>query len=122
MFFALSSASLGFCGALLLSDQPVFGGCGTCLYLLASAFFFLTILFSIAATVTRLFDFRLTAKKVHAETDKKSQAEIDRLGSVARCLGKWTWALFYCQIVGFLLGVVILIFALLQLFHHRLFP
>lgn len=122
LLFGLASAALGFCGSLLTAEHAVFGGCGTYLYLLATGTFFVTILLSIAATVTRLLDFRLTARKLRLEGRGEKGAVIDRLKSVTRCFGRCTWGLFYCQLGGFVLGVALLLLALWHIFHQRLFP
>lgn len=122
LLFGLASAALGFCGSLLSAEHAVFGGCGTCFYLLATGTFFVTVLLSIAVTITRLLDFRLTARKLRLEGRGEKGAVIDRLESVTRSLGRCTWRLFYCQLGGFLLGVILLLFALWTIFHERLFP
>jgi hypothetical protein len=82
LIFGLASAALGFCGSLLRAEHAEFGGCATFFYLAAAGMFFVTVIFSIAATVTRLLDFRFTVCKLRLEGRGEKGAVIERLEMV----------------------------------------
>jgi hypothetical protein len=122
LLFGLSSGALAFCGSLLTADHVQFGGTATTRFLIAAGIFILCLLASVAVTITRLLDFRTTADVVRKREAGDDPDGLERLRCRARCLGSWTWFLFYVQIGSFLLSAVVLMFALWSLFHQRLFP
>jgi hypothetical protein len=122
LLFGLSSASLAFCGSLLTEASVALGGLRTTLFLVASSFFILALVASVAVTVTRLQDARGTATIVRKRDDPTSTAEVQQLRDSTRRLGRWTWRLFYVQLFAFLFGAVFLLIALWLIFHTKLFP
>lgn len=66
-----------------------------CLLLLMSA------LSGIISSITRLYDFRITAQIVRED----NEAEKTRRRAVARRLGSCTWFFFWVEIAGFILGI-----------------
>lgn len=122
LLFGLSSGALAFCGALLTQKDVAFGGVGTTLYLLAVGIFFLALIASVAVTITRLEDFRTTAQIVRKRKSGGDSVVLAKLRCRADCLGKTTWILFYVQLCSFILGALLLLFALWTIFHKKLFP
>lgn len=122
LLFGLSSGALAFCGSLLGDEHVQFGGEGTTRFLIAVIAFILCLLVSVAVTITRLLDIRTTVEVIRKREDGKDPEGLKRLRCRAGCLGSCTWFLFYAQIGSFLLGAMVLMFALWSLFHQRLFP
>src|ERR1700733_6944520 len=110
--FGLATAGTGFCAALIVNKDSIFNCPGTCVFLTATMIFVLAIGFGLFANYTRLKDFRLTAKtlKLKIEELKNKISEYD---SDTKCLGKWTWRLFYAQQWAFGIAVIMLTVALL---------
>lgn len=113
LFLSFSVATLGFSVHLLV--QPTYE-ITTCF---AKVFFFLSVISGLlsvfwgsVACVTRLADFRTTAKVVKPRKTPDETADVERLRAKYKRLGWWTWTLFWGQLVGFALQVVGLILAL----------
>ena len=122
LLFGLSSGALAFCGSLLTADHVQFGGAATSRFLWAVGIFILCLLASVAVTITRLLDFRTTVDVIRKREAGDNPAGLERLRCRARRFGLCTWFLFYVQIGSFLVGALVLMFALWSLFHQRLFP
>jgi hypothetical protein len=73
-----------------------------------SALIFLgcSVLFAIAANVTRAWDFRYTRGAARARM--KDGRDHDELHDKADCLGRLTWGLFCFQAASFFLGILFL--------------
>lgn len=104
----LSVASLGVAFSLLQNKE--FLPCGLFKSLFAWSFAFLVFaaLFSCAAVIARLLDFRLTARKVRKEqkSDYSRSLTIFWLGPDA--YGRATWGLFWLSCLSFIVGVALL--------------
>ncbi len=104
----LSVASLGLAFSLLQNKE--FLPCGLFKSLFAWSFVFLIFaaLFSCGTVITRLLDFRLTARKVRKEqkSDYSRSLTIFRLGPDA--YGRATWVLFWFSCLSFIVGVALL--------------
>ncbi len=120
--FGFTSASLAFCASLLTEDSVTFGGGRTVCFLIAVGFFTVSLFGGIIVTVTRLQDARLTANIVGKHDDPAAKAEVECLRCCARCLGRWTWRLFYFQLGTFSFGAFFLLIALWLIFYSKLFP
>ena len=77
---------------------------------MALGYLALSVLFAIAANVTRAFDFRYTRKAVRARMPGSTNHQ--KLHNTAECLGDWTWGLFCFQGVSFALGIILLAWSL----------
>ena len=102
LFLTFSVATLGFCINLLV--QPTF--CITAC--VAKRFFFFSGIFGLlsvacgcVACLTRLADFRNTARVARHRNDSSRAAEVERWRQSYRRWEKWTWHLFRAQLVFF---------------------
>jgi hypothetical protein len=120
--FGFASASLAFCASLLTEESTTFGGCRTVCFLVAVAFYTTSLIAGIIVTVTRLQDARLTAKIVARRNDSAEKEAVEALRLDARCLGRWTWRLFYFQLATFSIGAFFLLVTLWLVFYTKLFP
>lgn len=116
LFAGLSVAALGF-GVSFLREQSFSPNrCYAVAYLASLALLGISTLCGIAATVTRLLDFRATARTVRLRQTDASTAGIAFAGDEAKVLGKATWRLFWALLVTFLLGVSALTLALFSVY------
>ncbi len=122
LIFGLASGGLAFCSSLLTAEKPPFTAIGAGYFRTAFILFVITVGVSVAATITRLTDFRLTALKLRSELRESCACYIKLLGTATRFLGHATWILFYAQIILFACSVYYLAMFLWHTFHARLFP
>lgn len=112
LILTLSVASLGF-ALSLLRDSNFSPGCTAKCTLLFS---FLTLALSAACgvfgTITRVRDFRGTARQASSRPDKPGKLYLDDLGRL-------TWAFFYSELSTFLVGAVLLALTLLMTYGNK---
>jgi hypothetical protein len=102
LILGLSVGGLGLSLSLLRQDDFNPTGVYAVLFLVTLATLFLASAAGIAALITRLVDFRLTAMKVRAgSTDEP----LTLFGTDASNYGKATWRLFWSMMVLFALSV-----------------
>jgi hypothetical protein len=70
-------------------------------FVLASTLLLLAVAFGVLASVTRLYDFRYTART----NREKNDLERHRLRTITDSLGNCTWFFFWAEILIFSLGV-----------------
>ena len=106
-FWALSCKSWG-CFSLLQNKEFLPSGLFKSFFAWSFVLLVVAALFSCAAVITRLLDFRLTARKVRKEqkSNYSRSLTIFRIGPDA--YGRATWGLFWLSCVSFVLGVVFL--------------
>jgi hypothetical protein len=121
LFLTFAVATLGFSINLLV--QPTFP-ITTCFakvfFALSLVFGLLSVLLGSLACLTRLADFRLTAKVARHKSDPTMKTDVDRWRNDYRRLGRRTWRLFKGQLVTFGLQVFGLVLALGITYGHRL--
>jgi hypothetical protein len=100
----LSVAALGFLFSLLREKGFLPTGCYALLFLIALAAFFVASTTGIAAVITRLIDFRLTARKVR---EGPTEEPLTFFGTDASAYGKATWRLFWVLVVSFSVAVLL---------------
>jgi hypothetical protein len=103
LFSGLSIAALGFLFSLLRDPEFVPRGAYATVFLVALFGFFLSTVAGVAAVITRLLDFRLTAKKVR---DSAGEEVLTFFGTDASGYGRATWRLFWVLVVAFAVGVL----------------
>jgi uncharacterized membrane protein YbhN (UPF0104 family) len=118
LIFGLATAALGFETSLLLNEKFAPTECWqNCFFFFSFLLLACSIAVGIAAVVTRLCDFRLTARIVRARSNaeklKKPKSEIKdrskfkKARRYAKQLGKRTWWLFQLQIGSFAAGIAL---------------
>jgi hypothetical protein len=118
LLLGFSVAALGFLFSLLQDKSFTPVGCYALLYLGALAAFFIASLVGIAAVVTRLLDFRLTATKVRSGS---LEEPLTMFGTSASSYGKATWRLFWVLAVSFFVGVLCASVAISRVYLGSLF-
>lgn len=94
LFIALSVASIGF----LISEKPI----DYCAKMLIVILLSLSLFAGIAATITRLYDFKYTVKKIRSK-DPSYKKITDSLGCA-------TWALFHVQVILYVVASISFLF------------
>lgn len=96
--------------ALLLDNWQQWSSRGACLLLLSAGLLFAAGLLGLGASITRLLDFRYTARR------ENPKYELDRavLDTLTDILGRTTWLLFWLQVGLFVFGVFALTVAALR--------
>ena len=105
----LSIARLGAGLSLLQNEKFALAGWWKCGFVLSQLFFAIAAFLSCAAVITRVLDFRLTARTVR----KKQQADYGKSLTIFGCgsegYGRATWRLFWPSCVSLALGAALLI-------------
>lgn len=99
----LSVAGLGFLFSMLREQDFLPTGFYAMLFIFAILAFFVASAIGIAAVITRLLDFRLTAQKVRRDG---LEEPLCFFGTDASGYGKATWRLFWALVISFSLAVV----------------
>lgn len=122
LFFGLTTAAAGFCIAHIIDKDSQFQAPGSFYFVFALLAFLITIFLCILATVTRLSDFRLTARKLRRELNGASDVELEAMKVTTDRLGKWTWRFFFLLTGTFIIGMVSLAVSLTILYYGHVFP
>ena len=109
LFLTFSVATLGFSANLLVQHTDAIAACHVKIpFLFSVGLGMLSVALGSAACLTRLVDFRKTARIPGLlKVDKKQEA--DRLRGECELLGRFTWRLFYSQLATFILQAFLLI-------------
>jgi hypothetical protein len=100
MFLGLAAASLGFAIKVRLEDKvPI------AIVVLPVFLWAISVFSGCIATLSRLVDFRYTAKKIRDGGALNT--------SIAKWAGQLTWAVFWMQALTYLIGACVFVFALL---------
>lgn len=121
LFLTFSVALPGFSVNLLVQHANDLTSCS------AKALFLLSLLFGVCSVVTgcvacltRLADFRATARVARNREDSTKIAQVEQWRKDYRRYGAWTWNLFRCQLVAFGLQGLLLMFTLAIAYLPRL--
>jgi hypothetical protein len=121
LFLTFAVATLGFSINLIIQPNYSIPTCFPKVFFFFSLLFgLLSVLLGSIACLTRLEDFRMTAKVVRYRSDQDKKAEVNSWRDDYKRLGRWTWRLFIGQLVTFGLQVVGLVLSLGITHWHQL--
>jgi hypothetical protein len=121
LFLTFSVATLGFAANLLVQPTYEISGClAKLLFSSSGVCGVFSIICGALTCLTRLADFRITARVARHRTDTGRAREVDSWRERYRVLGKRTWALFKSQLVLFALQEISLIACLVITYWCRL--
>jgi cell division protein FtsL len=129
LLMTLSAASLGF-ALTQVRDKSITCQWSSKVFLVTSvALLLVSLCFGIICTTTRLYDFRKTAKIARVREKMKQRnknqdmirAKLQAARSHVRTIGRWTWRLFWYQMVAFSIGAIALAVAFGIAYWSRLF-
>ena len=104
----LLTISIGIVGFLfsLISEKSNNLNCSLKIFLFQGAvLIFISVFSGFFTTLSRLFDFRSTLKKIKSEI-KEEIIEMDELKYLMKMYGKLTWVLLYIQVISFILSMI----------------
>lgn len=121
LILTISIAVVGFCVTLLNDTGFMPTGYKKILLTLGLTLTLLSIPLGICTTMSRLFDFKTTLKKIKTELQKSDFSELDFLKTWMEFYGKTTWILLRWQIGTFFIGTLLLIIAFCFIYSNKLF-
>ena len=120
LFLGLSIGALAFGISLIRDDAFVLSGCSKIVFGLGLVALALSVVGGCSAVVSRLFDFRYTARKVRADDQLDPEDDAGVYKYRSRVLGQVTWWLFGFELLSFLFGLVGLFVGLYSKYKARL--
>lgn len=115
----LSVAGLGIGVSLLQNDKFMPSSTLKCAFAWSMFLLLLAALLSCAAVITRLLDFRLTARKVRKDKNPEYEKPLILFQLGPDAYGRLTWGLFWLSSSFFLLGVILLVVFIAGAYAHR---
>ena len=115
----LSVAGLGV-GLALLQNKEFLLTAPKCIFSASLLILLIAALLSCGAVITRLLDFRLTARKVRKDMKPTYDKPLTIFGLDPDGYGRATWGLFWGSCLTFLLGVVLLVVSIGVAYADRL--
>ena len=113
LFLVLTVATLGYWFSLLRDEGFMPAATGKCFMLLSFLALAGSVICGLVCVVCRTWDIKGTARRARGGCDAPTRDEL-------RGLGHWTWGLFYAHLVGFALGVGLLVVALFLTYGGRI--
>jgi hypothetical protein len=120
LFLGLATAALGFSVSLLIDERFTLHRSAKCFFAGAMLLQLLSMIFGIAAVITRTLDFRYTTRRTRNVERNRRAEENKTLRLKVKRLGKGTWFSFWSQIILFVLGVLSLIVSVFATYGHKL--
>lgn len=117
---SLSVAGLGAGFVLLQSSQLLLCTPLKYAFPVSLLFLFLAVLLSSGAVITRLLDFRLTARKVRKDTKPDYDKPLTIFWLGRDTYGCITWALFWASCLLFAVGLILLFTSIAAMYANRL--
>ncbi len=113
LMLTFTIAAIGYWFVLLSDVNFVPSPTGRCAMILSLMALTLSATCGLSCSISRLQDFRATARRAGGRDDAPSKNEVDELG-------RMSWALFYCQVPAFGMGIAALGVAVLLTFGGKL--
>lgn len=108
LVLGLSVTGFGYETTLLFNKEPVLSEWQSCLLKTSLLLFFISSAVALWCIITRLRNFRLTAKIARNREGGASELELQPERIKSKELGRITWLLLWWQIGGFAAGIVTL--------------
>ncbi len=113
LIMGLSTFNLGFLLNFISNHESPFACWQKWLFGISLFIVLLSIIFGVAVSLNRLYDFRWTAKKVGIkERVIVDSQDSNYYGEKASKLGKCTWKLLWLQLGAFLFGLILSVLAI----------
>jgi hypothetical protein len=120
LFLGLGGGSLAFAITLLRDQTFLLGGCWKTVFLISLVTLALSVIAGCAAVVSRLYDFRYTARKLRADELGDPTDEAGAYAYSSKILGLFTWRLFWFELVTLFVGLIGLILAIYSRYADKL--
>jgi len=116
----LAVAGLGAGLSLLQSDKFILIGWWRCAFAVSQLFFVIAAFLSCTAVITRLLDFRLTARTIRKKQRPDYAMSLKIFGCDSDGYGRATWRLFWSGFLALTLGAALLIVSICIAYADRL--
>ncbi|MGD1032290.1 MAG: hypothetical protein ABSA05_14245 [Opitutaceae bacterium] len=120
-FTALATGGIGYCAKLITDQKDAFPCRASGWFLAAACAFGLGLLAGVLCTWTRLWDARLTARKLRRQDEGAPKSELDEIQERFRFWGKITWVLLNALMLAVLIGIVCITVCVFYLYGDKLF-
>lgn len=117
---SLSVAGLGVGFSLLQNKEFLLTVPFKCVFVAALLLLLIAALLSCGAVITRLLDFRLTARKVRKDTKPTYDKSLTIFWLGPDCYGRATWGFFWASCFTFAVGVALLVVSIGAAYADRL--
>jgi cytoskeletal protein RodZ len=119
MFFGLSVGALAFSFSLVRDKEFLLSACPKLTFQIGLISLCIAVFVSCAAVMSRLFDYRYTAKKIRS--DEKEEVEESAVYKYkSSFLGRLTWRLLWVQVVTLGIGLLGLVVGVLSGYSDRI--
>ncbi len=119
LFLGLSVGSFAFAIALVRDDSFRIVGCYKTIFLVSFVALAISIVVGCGAVVSRVLDFRYTARKVRADDKADPNDESGIYDHRKKFLGRLTWRLFWLQLITLAIGLTALTLTLLSKYSDK---
>lgn len=121
LIFTINFALIGFI-ANKLTDTKFFILCnGKALFTIGFIALSISFILGIIINITRLYDFRLTARTARISESTRESLALSNLKKKTKSLGKATWIIFLFQLTLFSIGITSLLISFIIMFSDKLF-
>lgn len=117
----LSIAGMGAGLSLLQADKFVLVGWWKSIFAFSQVFLIAAVFLSTGAVITRLLDFRLTARSVRKEEQPSYERSPMIFGCGSEAYGRATWRLFWLSCILLALGFLLLCVSIVTAFKDKLY-
>ncbi len=116
LFLGFAAASLCYGFSILRGDNFNLSGIYEVIFICSLVSLCISLLCGAGAVVSRLMDFRLTARKIKSEKEHTPENVAGVFKHKAKALGEATWRLFWTEIIFLSIGLLGLIFSIFAAF------
>ncbi len=107
LIFTITIAVIGFLVSIITKDSFVLSCVEKYFYTIGFAVLIISFISGIVINLTRLYDYRLTAKTAREEEEADPNSiKLEALRSRTKILGKATWIILWIQLISFGLGIL----------------
>ena len=121
LIFTINIAVIGFLVSKITDKGFILLCNGKALFTIGLFILILGFISGVLINLTRLYDFRLTARTARINEKDANDSELNDLRQTIKCLGKATWIIFKIQITLFVLGLVSILTSFIIMYSEKLF-
>jgi hypothetical protein len=121
LIFTVNLAILGFLVSNTMDINFILKCEGKAFFTFGLIILILSFLTGIIINLTRISDFRLTARAARLREKDESDSRLEKLRQTTKFLGKLTWIIFIVQLSSFGLGLISVFISIAILYSEKLF-
>lgn len=121
LLFTLNIAIIGFLINKIIDDAFILSCSEKAIFTPGFLILFLSLVLGLALNITRLYDFRLTARIARKREGNKNDHGLTKLRECTKNLGNATWTIFIIQLIGFFVGFVLIFLSFISRYSTKIF-